>query len=129
MGVPTEASSAPAARCAATGVLGGGPALRGHRPGQQAVVGADQDAVPGSDGDPAARGPDPRVYHRDVHAPRQVRDGLGQHRGATAHITGRHQVGNVDEPDPGGDAGGDPVAGRDEPVLQAVVGKERYAVE
>ena len=55
--------------------------------------------------------------------------GLGQHRGTTAHIAGRHEVGNVDEPDPGGDTGGDPVAGRDEPVLQAVVGKKRYAVE
>jgi hypothetical protein len=37
-------------------------------------------------------------------------------------------MGDVDEPDPGHDAGGDPMAGRYEPVLQPVVSEERYAV-
>ena len=106
-----------------------GAAQRGDRPGQQAVVRPDQDAVAGLDGDAPAGGADPGVDDGHVHGGRQVRDGLGQHGGAAAHVAGLHQVGDVNDPGGRGDPGGDAMACGDEPVLQAVVRYEGEGIK
>ena len=60
---------------------------------------------------------------------RQVGDGLGKYGGAAAHVPWRDEMGNVDDPHAGSDAGGDPMAGGDEPVVEPIVGQEAEAVE
>ena len=141
---PAEARSVPAARCAATGMKMSRPWNVGdtgcsHRsplvswkarlaPPSAAIAqdsrplsGPTRMPSPACDGHAPAGGADPGVHHGHVHGGRQVRDGLGQHRRAAPHVTRLHQVGDVDDPGGRGDPGGDAVAGRDEPVLQAVI--------
>ncbi len=103
-------------------------AERGNRPGKQAVIRADQDAVAGRDRDGTAGGTHTRIHDRHVHRGRQVGDRLRQHRGAAADIARRHQVRDVDDPGGRRDPGGRAVAGRDESVFQAIVGQEAHVL-
>ena len=69
-------------------------------PAQQAVVGADEVALPAADldGDGPALGADARVDHREHHAGAEVLRGAAEGEAAGAHVVGGHLVGEVDRP-------------------------------
>jgi hypothetical protein len=100
------------------------PTQRLGRPHQQPVVRPDQHLPAGLDRHHPPPGPHPRVDHRQVHGPRQVRHGLGQHPGPVPHVLGPHGMAHVDHPHPGRHPGHHPVAHPHEGVLQPVVGGE-----
>ena len=94
---------------------------------QQAVVRADQQAVllRAADRHRAALGAHLGIHHRQVHAGRQVRQGVAQDQRPGADVVARDAVGDVEDPALRGDARDHPVADADEVVDQAVVGEER----
>ena len=98
---------------------------RGER--QQAVVGADEDAVVlgRAQRDRAPLAADLGVDDREMHARRAVRQRAAQDERAGAHVVARDAVGDVDDARLGRDARDHAVADPDEVVGEAVVGEER----
>ncbi len=64
---------------------------------QQAVVGADEKSPWGGHRDCPARGAHPRVDDRKVHRGWQVAERLGEHDRSPPHVTGRYEMGDVDD--------------------------------
>ena len=74
----------------------------------------------------AARGADAGIHYRHMHGGRKIGDRLREDGGAAADVAGLHQMGDVDDPRRRRDPGSHTVAGRNEPVLKAVVGQEAH---
>jgi hypothetical protein len=99
------------------------------RPREQAVVRADEHAVPGLEHDGAPLGADAGVDHGQVDGRRQELDRLGEHVGALAYVLGLDGVGDVDDAHSRGGAGDHAMAHTDEVVVQTVVTEEGDPVE
>jgi hypothetical protein len=101
-----------------------GTAERADGPRQQAVVGSDQNAASSRNRHRSPHSADAGVDDGNVNRRREVPDGLGEHCGATANVTGLNQMGDINDPRLWRDPGSNAVARRDETVLQTVVGQE-----
>jgi hypothetical protein len=100
------------------------PARCRHRPGKQAVIGADEHRISRRHRHAAPGGAHAGIDHRHVNGGRQVGHGLGEHGRAAPDVAARDQVGHVDEGGVRRDAGAHAAAGGHESVLEPVVGEE-----
>src|SRR5690606_2150215 len=100
-------------------------AARISSPGEEPVVGTDQNVVTGAQRHRPPAGADTGIDDADDHRRRQVPHGLRQDRRAVPNVLWRDVMGDVDHPDRRRDASDDTVTGRDEPVPPTVVGEQR----
>jgi hypothetical protein len=101
-----------------------------HGRGEEAVVGADEDAGAAGhlDRQCPARRPDAGVDDGEHDAFGHVGDGAGEGQRAASNVERPHTVGQVDDRDVRGHVAQHGLDDADELVLEAVVGEERHGV-
>ena len=106
----------------------GGASHHGHRGGQQAVVGTDQDrrSVANLDRHAAATGTHPGIHHRQHDSGTHVLHAAGKSESPTTQVVGGDPVGDVDHIHARGQSLENGVDHAHELVVAPVVGQERH---